>query len=305
MVADSALAHLYEEGGLTIRKIAAQTGVSVHRVRKALLAEGVTFRGSRGRKPSREAILASYRETRSCSATAEALGVHSDTVNKYAKAAGILRAHGGVRRYEFNESFFSEYSAASCYWGGFIAADGGLVLSKGAHRIQILLQRSDRAHIEAFLRCAKSSHPVKDVVLAGHKESSLILSSKDWWRDLHGRFNLTQRKSMTLQPPPEALGVEMTWHYIRGYFDGDGCVHRPLDSQGRVKQIDFTCGSRPFLEWLRHFAGSHHKIMSVRRHWVLNLSGPVLRRTVPLFYAGSTPDTRLARKYERLRHLIP
>lgn len=292
--------------GLTIRQVAAETGLSTYRVRKALLAEGVTFRGSRGAKPSAKVILASYRETQSYTETASALGVSVDYVAKHVRVEGTQRERGGVRRYSIDLQFFGTYTLDACYWAGFTAADGGLVLAKGAHRLQFNLAEKDRAHLDAFKKCAGVGHPVRDVVLSGNREVNLIVSCFEWWSALHERFNVTQRKSLTLQPPPQELqdDEEMCWHFVRGYFDGDGCVHEPRDSQGRIKQIDFASGSRQFIEWIRQFLGSHHKIGATGRIWRLCISGPVLRRVVPLMYVGSTPDTRLARKYERLKHLL-
>lgn len=163
----SELARLYDDG-MTIRQIAVETGESVHRVRKALLAEGVTFRGARGKKPTKEAIVEHYRGTQSCAETAKALGVHADTVNKYAKAEGILRAPGGIRRYAYDAEFFDTYTPLACYWAGFLAADGALVLAKGARRIQVNLTSGDRCHLEAFKRCAGFGHPISDVVFGGY-----------------------------------------------------------------------------------------------------------------------------------------
>jgi hypothetical protein len=248
-------------------------------------------------------IVAHYVGTQSAAQTATALGVSPCTVLKYAKAAGVLRGRGGVRKYAFDEAFFSAYTPASCYWAGFLAADGALVLSRGAHRIQLLLTRSDSPHLEAFKRSAGVEHPIKDVVLGGYEESVVIVSSHVWWDALHTMFNVTQRKSFTLQPPP--IGIEpFRWHFLRGYFDGDGSVHNARNEDGGVKQIEMVSGSRPFVEWAQRLCFSHHAIRADRRVWRLALSGEVMRSTVRDMYAGSTPDTRLGRKYDLLKHLL-
>ena len=290
--------------GLTIKQVAARVGGTYYTVRELLKREGKLRR--KGGKPQIDEakLVARYAEIRSSEGVAAEFDCTSEYVLKLVRAAGgEVAPRGGRRIYAFDETLFDTYTAVSCYWAGFLAADGCLVLSKGAHRIQVgPLARSDREHLEAFRRSTGTAHPVYDIVCAGVLESQLIVSSRRWWGALHERFNLEQRKSLTLQPPPEDIPEEMLWHYVRGYFDGDGGVGTALDAEGRPKQINFNCASRPYIVWVRRFlgSGSHHKLDFRNNCWRFYPSGPVLRRAVPKLYAGSTPDTRLARKYDKL-----
>lgn len=256
-------------------------------------------------KADRKAVVEHYRETGSTAATAAVFGISQQTVANYCKALDVpIGARGGRRRYQLDEGFFETYSRESCYWAGFLAADGSLVKRGTAHCVQVMLARADREHLSAFLRCAGSTHPVKDVTPGGNPESSICISSKRWWDGLVERFLVTPRKSFTLQPPDGLVPPEMVSHFLRGYFDGDGGVEQAVDGAGRPKQISFYGGSRPFIEWVRRELGSHHKIMPNARIWRFFLSGEVMRQAIPLLYAGSTPDTRLARKYERLKRWL-
>lgn len=60
----------------------------------------------------------------------------------------------------------------------------------------------------------------------------------------------TERKSKTIIFPK--LDIHMYPHFIRGYFDGDGCISL---SSAKTKQlsIDFTSGSFEFITSLRQF----------------------------------------------------
>ena len=68
-------------------------------------------------------------------------------------------------------------------------------------------------------------------------------------------LGFTPNKSLILQYPP--IPDEYICHFLRGYFDGDGCVSFGYyDRKGRKdKQKVFTirlrCGSKQFLEELR------------------------------------------------------
>lgn len=305
------------QGGLSFRRIARELGPpwSAWTAREVVVRAGVVPRagpGSGAKKLTDERIadvLVDYAASKSATGTAAKFGVTRHTVLRYAREAGApTQPRGGIRAYTHDAAFFDTYTPASCYWGGFLAADGALVLSRGAHRTQIMLGRKDREHLFQFARSAKSDNPVHDVMVDGHPESCFTICCRRWWAALHQRFNLEPRKSLILRPPPP-MSRPLTWHFLRGYFDGDGTAgaRSPRDHQGRVTQIAFGSGSHEFMVWVRDFLDSHHKLRDSNGRgtmFSLAISGPLMRNALKRMYAGSTPDTRLARKYELLRHLL-
>ena len=53
-------------------------------------------------------------------------------------------------------------------------------------------------------------------------------------------------------------------------------------------------------KWIaRVVVRAHHAIYRHSTIWGCRITGPVCRAALPRLYAGSTPDTRLRRKYER------
>lgn len=298
-------AALYAEGK-TVKQVADALGSTYHKTRNALKAAGVLRRKGGHAQIDEAAVVARYGVLRASEPVATEFGCTPELVLQLVRAAGeAVTPRGGKRLYAYDETFFDSYTPASCYWAGFLAADGCLVLSKGAHRTQVgPLARVDRTHLESFRSSSGTEHPINDVMCGEHPESNMIVSSRPWWDALHERFNLEQRKSLVLKPPPADILEEMLWHYVRGYFDGDGGVGMNNDPSGNPKQINWASGSYAWLLWLRRFIESHHKIGGSPGKYRLWISGPVLRRVVPLLYAGSTPDTRLGRKYERLKKHI-
>lgn len=297
---------LYQAGS-TVKQVAGVLGSTYHSTRKALQSAGVLRRKGGKAQLDETALVARYDALRSSERVATEFGCTPELVLKLVRAAGGETAkRGGRQIYDYDRAFFDEYTPESCYWAGFIAADGGLVLAKGAHRLQIMLGHKDRKHLEAFTRCAGSDHPVKDVMVAGTLEVQLTISSKRWWDALHAKFNLTPRKSLTLKPPPDGIPEPLLWHYVRGYFDGDGHVTSRLDSHGYPVQVGFCGGSLEYMRWLHRFVRSHHAFTEDKPTlFKFTLSGPLMRDVVvPRLYENSTPDTRLARKYQRLKSLI-
>jgi transposase len=302
---------LYREG-LTIRQTADRLGLgaSYSSVRLVLREAGI-LRARGGVVPvDEDAVANHYRLSRSSSQTALAFNLTPSRVLRIVRDGGVpIVRRGGKRRYKYDPSFFDTYTPASCYWAGFLAADGCLVKSQGAHRTQVLLQKEDQGHLRSFAKCAGSTHPVKIVKVGGHEEAQLVVSSKEWWDALHAHFNLEKCKSLTLRPPPRRLSKSMSWHFMRGYFDGDGSVHDRRDSNGRASQMSVVSGSRRFMNWVKRLWNCDAKVErriaeSGNPIFKLTVSGKTMRRIVKRLYRESLPKTRLERKFHRLLSIL-
>lgn len=144
---------------------------------------------------------------------------------------------------------------------GFFAADGNMIRNKrGAHFIAFY--SNDRTLLRAIRRALGSTHKIA----ARQRKSSprttyqMQIGSKRMFTDLSA-LGLMPRKSRRLTFPqvPERLMGD----FVRGYFDGDGCVYfkrHHVKAKGRRAWIftsRFTCGSSQFLESLRSALRPH------------------------------------------------
>lgn len=117
-------------------------------------------------------------------------------------------------------------SEEKAYWLGFIAADGCLKnyirtdSGNEAFRVSFNINIKDYNHM---LKFKSFIHLLKDLRIA-HNQVRISLSSKKMFNDLVDK-GLTPRKSLTLEPPKN-VPEELIRHWIRGYFDGDGCIHK-------------------------------------------------------------------------------
>ncbi len=134
---------------------------------------------------------------------------------------------------------------------GFFAADGCMIKNnRGAHFIEFHI--TDKEILVAIQRVMKSNHKIAVRTRnPKHKMGHRIqIGSKTMYQDLltHG---FTPRKSLTLRMPH--VPNEFLGDFVRGYFDGDGCVYFKKHAvKGRKKQrwvfaTRFACGHRPFL----------------------------------------------------------
>lgn len=133
---------------------------------------------------------------------------------------------------------------------GFFAADGCMIKNnRGGHFIEFHI--TDRNLLFSIRRAMKSNHKIS--VRIGnpwHKTGYRIqIGSKDIYYDLHA-LGFTSRKSLKLRLPK--IPSKYFGDFVRGYFDGDGCIyfkkHRVKDRKipRYVFATRFTCGNRSF-----------------------------------------------------------
>jgi hypothetical protein len=127
----------------------------------------------------------------------------------------------------YNRDYFENINTEEkAYWLGFIAADGSI--TRKCSNLDIGLQKLDKLHLEKFVTAIGGDIDiVKDkFVTCGFNQktypaSRVCISSKKMCNDLikHG---LGPQKSLTFDFPD--VPNYLLKHFIRGYFDGDGCI---------------------------------------------------------------------------------
>ena len=162
-----------------------------------------------------------------------------------------------------NEDFFKTWSSSMAYVLGFIVADGTLTPTRrGGYYIEITSTDKDilyriRDAFESDLRIGE--YQSKD--LRCKRRYRLQIGSKEMFQDLE-RLGLTPRKSLTVRLPP--VPSEHFASFLRGYFDGDGCVNVcTYQKQGHkgpstVISSGFTSGSEGPLLDIRCFLLKYH-----------------------------------------------
>lgn len=137
---------------------------------------------------------------------------------------------------------------------GFFAADGTLTVHYSGTEY-IAFHVTDLELLEAIRRLMGSDHKIavrtRDIRWKlGYR---LQIGNSTLAKDLRA-LGFTPNKSKTLVLPE--IPIELVGEYVRGYFDGDGCVYfNVLQVAGRRKpkpilQTRFTCGCKKYLESL-------------------------------------------------------
>ena len=232
---------------------------------------------------------------------ADKFGTSRYHVRRAIKAAGgSTRASNDPRylKHDHDRSFFDTIDNMRAYWAGNIAADGHLQSSKGTYAVKFGIHKTDRELLDRLAEEASCSQKV--FAGKGRTKDCVFLNvyGKEWVHSLVENFDLHTGKKDAILTPPSKLSEGQLWHFVRGFFDGDGCT----DGHN---YISFSCNSKEFMEWLKHdFLRVHHKLVRGKGSWTLKIYGPALKRIIPRLYEGSTEETRLDRKYRLCQKLL-
>lgn len=126
----------------------------------------------------------------------------------------------GTRKYEFDENYFNKIDTKEkAYWLGMLLADGNLY----KNQMTLKLQKRDKKHLAKFKLALNSQHPIHDGVTSeGHEFSSFFIGSKKLSSQLK-ILGIIPNKTYIIKFP--TLDKEFISHFIRGFFDGDGCMY--------------------------------------------------------------------------------
>lgn len=115
----------------------------------------------------------------------------------------------------FNKKFFSVDNELSYYWAGFLAADGCI----HKNRLQLAVGRGDAHHLLRFKEDIESKHKI---TITQHL-ARIGIRSLELCSELGRRFNIFPNKSGYYEPP-SLLDENLSRHFWRGLFDGDGWI---------------------------------------------------------------------------------
>lgn len=206
-----------------------------------------------------------------------------------------------MNRKDIDSTVFSKYTVESCYWAGFLAADGHID-SNGT----IGLELKDLEPILAFKKFCSSEHNISHNVVKGSYRIRFV--DKQIYEDIIDNFSITVDKTFNLRLPLLSTNTYYA-SYFRGFFDGDGCLTEFFNNRPTASfRVFLTSGSLSFLEesleLLREIniikGGSIHKKAS--SCWHIQLA--IQDSTSFLNWIYSTDGYRLVRKYEKYHKLI-
>lgn len=163
-------------------------------------------------------IVKKYVSGTSMTELTKEFSLHRSTLQKILLRHDV-KLHKNKSQIKCNKRFFKTYTNESCYWAGFILADGNI--RKNRNSLQIKLGKKDKEHLYKFLRIIKCDD--FNLVKEYSDCVSVTISLDEFKNDLFYYFGITPKKTFTcdiINKIPE----DKLRHFIRGYFDGDGSI---------------------------------------------------------------------------------
>lgn len=210
-------------------------------------------------------------------------------------------------KYRVNEAFFDTWTQEMAYVLGYFYADGSLEDASYLRGKYIRVSSVEKYSILRIKKWLGSEHTIveqKSTWENGKTRYLLRIGSHKLYDKLIS-LGLYPNKSLTIQFPD--ISEEYLPHFIRGYFDGDGCVYfyRALGKRGKLVtkklSVIFTSGSEIFLEKMntilkRQLGLKQKKIYKGQRAYQLRYGTSDSVKLFVLLYKNVLPHMYFIRK---------
>lgn len=155
------------------------------------------------------------------------------------------------QKYNVNHTYFDNIDTEEkAYWLGFIMADGCVYKQENTYRFQVNLSTIDINHLEKLNKAVDSTYKVISKDYRGDLISSLRYNNKEFCESLI-KQGIVPRKSGREQIP-QSIPENLLRHFIRGYFDGDGCLYIYPDNKRAtlsfVSSLDLVSNIKTIIE---------------------------------------------------------
>ena len=230
------------------------------------------------------------------------------------KGIDIINYHNKAK---FNEHIFDSINTEEkAYWLGFIFADGyisNLEKQKNQKKLkygfELSLGIQDINHLHKFnkfmeyegdnVKIGKTKLETKE-----HQRCRWSIGSKHLWNTLNN-FGCTPNKSLTLKFPDLSIfkNKYLILSFIRGYFDGDGCVSI-YNRNGKSRLSTSLLGTSEMLTFIQNLFFKENKLTRNNKNndvtYVYALSGQKAYTFLSIIYNNAT--IYLDRKYQKFKN---
>lgn len=221
-----------------------------------------------------------------------------------------------MRKHYFDELYFDKIDTEhKAYFLGFLYADGW-VSKAPAHVVRLLLSEIDAEILEKFKLDIKYTGDIKTRTVIRKEDnkefkySSLTLRSLYFWTQSQ-KIGLVPAKTFEIRFPT-FLHEDLVRHFVRGYFDGDGCLSGNIEGRNRDlcrKVFTFSICSNPeFCQDLIILFQKYNiklnlgKAASDRVKIVAGRGNPKVKQIMDFLYHDST--IYLKRKHDKYLELL-
>ena len=240
--------------------------------------------------------------------------------NRSKKAIQARAFKLGVKYLSYNKDYFNKIDTPTkAYWLGFLYADGYTTIDD---RWGLEIMKSDEEHLQNLLNEIEYSGKIRGRKRKSTETCSVLIKNKDMTNSLKQKGIIPNKTEVLTFPAKETLNPMFYKDFIRGFFDGDGCVTYTVkprvrkDRNNKVynrayKEINFCCKSKLFIDVLDSILKKNcicfNMYLNVKHnnlYYLRTFNIQTIIRFYDFIYSGSTPKNRLKRKYDKFLLLL-
>jgi len=214
-------------------------------------------------KTHTKSILDKYNSGMKIKNIAADINCHVDSIRNFLKRNGIRTPNRseGARKYHINENFFSKIDGPEkSYVLGLLYADG--TVNEKSNSVTISLQERDKHILEKISNLIQPTKPLQFIPIKKYypKENyqnqyRIVIQNKILCSNII-TLKCLPNKTYTLNfPNNDIIPPNLFHHFIRGFFDGDGCISisynknkRPTATINFVSTKKFCSGLSKYLK---------------------------------------------------------
>jgi len=221
-------------------------------------------------------------------------------INEWTNWYDFLTKENDERKFYVNDNFFKTETCDSAYILGFWAADGTIINDKIFSLTQNI---KDEYILKNILKRMESNYKLNKHMVNNKK---FDITSKNIVEDVKRIFNYNSNKTYNINLPSFKDNTLYS-DFIRGFFDGDGCVTYQKNEKCYVSSI--ICANKSFLhnlfikmkELIPNFLG---KFSEIKGYYNISMGVNDTRRFRDFIY-NTHSDLHLIRKKEKLINAGP
>lgn len=238
----------YTKNKKSINQLSKEYPITYCGIQKILRENQISIRGGRKKKvdsltPEQlRSIELMYKEGKTLQEIASIIGFHKQTIGNIIKEKGFSRPNNNRVNKRINSSYFSIIdSEEKAYWLGFLFTDGSVDHYGVTGRIRLQLQKIDVDILEKYKECL-----CLDCKIIEDKQRNLVsveFTDEQIFNDL-SKYGIVPNKTYECKHIPfNKIPPQFLVHFIRGLYDGDGCLTMSEDCS-----TDVTFGFTSYYE---------------------------------------------------------
>lgn len=223
-IEESGIFELYKSGR-SIKSLHKEYGINERSIANYLKSKGISIRKDEDLLKYDVAVAQKlYEEGKTLNEISEILGCTRQSLSYRLKKRGVKILRKDIMSNLKSDVFDEITTEEQAYWLGFLFADGNI--SAKDFYIRVNLAGKDLQHLNKLKNFLNYERDVLTYKTPqGYYMSRLSVSNKHLWNRLN-EVGCVPNKSNVLKFPNELfVGKEdLVRHFIRGYWDGDGCL---------------------------------------------------------------------------------